>query len=262
MIQFVNAVRRWLYRAGILKAQRLPVPVISVGNITMGGAGKTPLVIAIARALSAGGLNVGVLTRGYGRKGEGGRVDDPDPARYGDEPVLIKKHAPKVSVIVGANRYENAQRYPCDVYILDDGFQHLQIARDLDIVIDAPGRFHRESRAALRHADIVLQRNLKLSIPDSLRGKRVFAFSGLADNRQFFDALKQSGLNVVGVRGFGDHHEYTTAEIAEIRETNADAIVTTEKDAVKIDDPAIIAIPVEFVVPDYVLARIIAVATR
>src|SRR4029077_19855105 len=100
----VNRVRRSLYRRGVLRSKRLPVPVISVGNIAMGGGGKTPTVIAIARALSERGMRVGVLTRGYGRSGAGGVVDAPDAARFGDEPVLIKKSAPNVDVIVGANR--------------------------------------------------------------------------------------------------------------------------------------------------------------
>src|SRR5205085_7990955 len=87
----INRLRRALYRQGILKAKRLPRPVISVGNIAIGGAGKTPAVIAVARFLAARGNKVCVLTRGYGRPGEGGRVEALDAARYGDEPVVIKK---------------------------------------------------------------------------------------------------------------------------------------------------------------------------
>ena len=262
MITLLNRARRALYRAGLLHSKRLPVPVISVGNITMGGAGKTPAVIAIARALTDRGLRVGVLTRGYGRSGEGGVVDDNDTERFGDEPVLIRKAAPAATVIVGANRYDNAIRYPCDVFLLDDGFQHLQIARDLDIVIDTPSRFHRESRAALRYADIVVPRNLRLSIPGSLQNQRVFAFAGLANNEQFFDALRQHGLHVAGTRGFPDHHRYSAADIAALKREAADVLVTTEKDAVKIGDPAIISIPAEFIFPDGVMERIIGVATR
>ena len=261
MITLVNRLRRALYRAGVLKAQRLPVPVISVGNITMGGAGKTPAVIAIARALSERGLRVGVLTRGYGRSGDGGPVESLDPDRFGDEPVLIKKHVPNANVIVGVNRYVNAMRYPCDVFVLDDGFQHLQIHRDLDIVIDAPSRLHRESRAAMQHADIVLTRDLRLSIPDTLRGKRVFAFAGLANNDQFFEALRREGLNVVGTRGFGDHHRYSNQEIAAIRSESADVFVTTEKDAVKISDPSIVAVPAEMIIPREAMERIITTAS-
>lgn len=262
MIKLVNRVRRHLYRTGVLRAKRLPVPVISVGNVTMGGAGKTPAVIAIARALAGRGLRVGILTRGYGRRGQGGTVDALDPDRFGDEPVLIKKSVPKADVIVGANRYENALQQKCDVFILDDGFQHMQIHRDLDLVIDAPGRFHRESRSALRDADVVIPRALRLAIPDAVRGKRVFAFAGLADNRQFFDALRAEGVHLAGTRSFSDHHRYTSDEIAAIRLEDAEVVVTTEKDAVKIGDGAIVPIPATFVFPPGVLERIIAVASR
>ena len=259
----INRVRRSLYRVGVLHARRLPVPVISIGNIGVGGGGKTPAVIAIARALVERGLRVGVLTRGYGRSGAGGVVDTLDAARYGDEPVLIKKSVPNADVIVGANRYENAKRYQCDVFLLDDGFQHLQLHRDLDLVIDAPSSALRESRSALRFADIVLPRTLRMTIPDSLRGKRVFAFAGLANNEQFFDSLRKAGLEIVGTRGFRDHHSYSPTDVAAIkREAGNAAIATTEKDAVKINDPDIVAVPAEFVVDPETLARIIAVARR
>jgi tetraacyldisaccharide 4'-kinase len=262
VITLINRARRSLYRAGVFKPKRLPVPVISVGNITMGGAGKTPTVIAIARALSQRGLKVGVLTRGYGRKGDGGLVTSLDADRFGDEPVLIKKNVPDAQVIVGINRYQNALQHSCDVYLLDDGFQHLQIARDCDVVIDAPGRWYRESRSALRYADVVLQRDLRIVIPESIRGKRVFAFAGLADNEQFFEALRQNGVTLTGTRSFPDHHRYSLADIAAIRREPADALVTTEKDAVKLTGESIVAIPAEMVIPPDALARIIAAATR
>ena len=263
MITVINRLRRALYRRGILRSKRLPVPVISVGNITMGGAGKTPAVIAIARALSERGLRVGVLTRGYGRRGDGGRVEAPDADRYGDEPVLIKKSVPAAEVIVGINRYDNAIRFKSDVFILDDGFQHLQVARDLDIVIDAPGRFHRESRTALQDADVIVSRALRLNIPDAIRNQAVFAFAGLADDEQFFNALRSAGVDVTGTRAFRDHHRYSEDEIAALkREAAGRILVTTEKDAVKIADPTIVAIPAEFIFPAEVMERIIAVATR
>jgi len=255
----INRARRALYRAGILQGKRLPVPVISVGGIAAGGSGKTPAVIAIARALSQRGLRVAILTRGYRRSGSGGVVTALDAHQFGDEPVLIKKSVPDVEVIVGKNRYDNAIRNKADVFVLDDGFQHLQLHRDLDVVIDHPG-FLREGRSALRDADIVLRRRLEPRVPEYLRGKRVFAFAGLADNQQFFDSL---GLTLAATKSFPDHHRYTKAEIEAIkREANAEAIVTTEKDAVKISDSDIIAIPADFVIEPAVLERIVAVAVR
>ena len=261
----INRVRRFLYRRGLLRSKRLPVPVISVGNIAMGGGGKTPTVIAIARVLAREGLRVGVLTRGYGRAGAGGELIELDARRFGDEPVLIKKSVPNVTVIVSQKRYENALRHPCDVYLLDDGFQHLQLHRDLDIVVENRGAPHlREGRSALRHADIVMQRNVRPIVPSSVRAKKVFAFSGLADNEQFFASLRQAGVNLVGTRSFPDHHDY--ADIESIKsaagQANAEAIVTTEKDAVKLSDDEIIAIPAETNLTPEVIARILAVVRR
>ncbi len=256
----INRARRALYRAGILKSKKLPVPVISVGAIAAGGSGKTPAVIAIAGALAQRGLRVGVLTRGYGRAGEGGVIDSLDGDRFGDEPVLIKKRLPAVEVIVGVNRYESALRKQVDVFVLDDGFQHLQLHRDFDVVIDNPG-FLREERSALRDADIVLQRRLQTRVPENLRGKRVFAFAGLANNQQFFESF-----DLAGTKSFPDHHRYTKADVEEIkraaRAAGADAIVTTEKDAVKIADAEIIAIPADFVIDAAILERIIAAVRR
>ena len=239
----VNRARRALYRGGILKGKSLPRPVISIGNIAVGGAGKTPAVIAVCRFLTAKGLRAAVLTRGYG----------------GDEPIVIKQST-NCDVIIGKNRYENAREYmrdnDADVFILDDGFQHLQLRRDLDIVIDAPARFFREGRAALRDADLVIPRRLRTIVPDDLREQRVFAFAGLADNEQFFDALRDH-VQVTGTKSFRDHHPYTAADIAAIkREAGDTRIVTTEKDAVKIDDPAIIAIRAEFDLDDETLQAI------
>jgi tetraacyldisaccharide 4'-kinase len=267
----LNRLQRALYRRGILKGRRLPRPVISVGNLAAGGAGKTPTVIAIARALTERGLTVAILTRGHGRVGdEAGEVTSLDAARFGDEPVLIKSKLPDVHVIVGAKRYDTAQRFlsrnDCDLFILDDGFQHLQLARDLDVVIDAGRGVMREGRSALVDADIVIQRNLRLVVPPELLGKRVFAFAGLADNDQFFNALRENGLNVVATRSFRDHHRYTAADIAAIKklalDAGAEVIVTTEKDKVKIDDRGIIAIAAEMIIEPEVTEAIERVVSR
>jgi len=253
----INRVRRALYRRGVLHATKLGKPVISVGNIAAGGAGKTPCVIAIARALTARGLRVAVLTRGYGRAGGWGVVDSLDAARFGDEPVLIKKSVPNADVIVGSNRIRQSFLSNADVYLLDDGFQHLQLARDVDVVIDVPdARWHREGLSALRDADFVIQRRLRLSIPPV---SRAFAFAGLADNDQFFAALRSGGVALTGTRSFPDHHRYTAADLDAIRRAaNSETILTTEKDAVKIDDAGIVAVPAEFEIDPAVLDAIVA----
>src|SRR2546423_1108756 len=121
----VNRFRRALYRRGVLKAKRLPKPVISVGSITAGGAGKTPATIAIGEYLIARGWRVAVLTRGYKRSGAGGRVTEPDAAKFGDEPGLLTRIG---DVIVWSNRYEKGVQVKLDGYFLDDGFQPLRPA--------------------------------------------------------------------------------------------------------------------------------------
>jgi tetraacyldisaccharide 4'-kinase len=258
----VNRARRALYRAGVLRGKRLSKPVISIGNLAAGGAGKTPAVITLCRFLAENGLRVAVLTRGYGRgdASYSGPVVSFDAEKYGDEPVLIRRLT-NVDVLVGANRYENARRHDCDVFVLDDGFQHLQLRRDFDIVVEAPSHFCREGKSALKDADAVVERRLRLAVPDSLRGRPLFAFAGLANNAQFFVSLRKEGLEVVGTRSFPDHHRYTADDLAAIRREAAGAtIVTTEKDAVKFDAPDIVAIPAEFVMPQEVLDRALAIA--
>lgn len=263
LYQGINRANRALYRRGIRKTKRLPKPVISIGNIAAGGAGKTPCVIAVAKFLVARGLRVCVLTRGYGRSGAGGEVNALDPEQFGDEAVLIKQSVPEAIVAAGKNRYENGLHVNCDVYLLDDGFQHLQLHRDLDVVIDVPdARFHREGREALRDAGIVIPRRIRPENLSALRGKKVFAFAGLANNEQFFAMLRENGVTLTGTRGFPDHHDYGRIEIALVKQLagGADLIVTTEKDAVKLAGRDMIPVAIEFVIDDAVLERIAAVA--
>lgn len=273
LLQRVNAARRALYRRGVFRATRLPRPVISVGNIAMGGAGKTPVTIAVARFLGERGVKVAVLTRGYGRADRSvtGAVDSVDAARWGDEPVLIKKHAPNAVVIVGEKRAENALRFmdseSIDAFLLDDGFQHLQLHRDFDLVVDNPAaRFHRESRAALARADRVIERRMRIRDTAGLVGRRLFAFSALADNSQFFESLRRAGLDVVGTHGFPDHHRYTSGDLDSLRtaanRAGADVIVTTEKDGVKIAAPDIVAVAAEAEIDPDVLEEIYETIVR
>ena len=267
----VNRLRRALYRRGILKSKRLPRPVISVGNLAAGGAGKTPAVITIARYLQKRGFRVAILTRGYGRTGNvSGVVTSLDAATFGDEPVLLKSKLKDIDVIVAQKRYDNAVRFlnanDCDLFILDDGFQHLQLARDVDVVIDATNGVMREGRSALADADFVIQRRLRLAVPDEVTGRRLFAFAGLANNEQFFASLGANGLDVVGTKSFRDHHRYTAADVAAIkaaaRAAGAEVVVTTEKDAVKIDDRDIIAIAAEMIIEPEILERISALVDQ
>lgn len=140
------AVRNALYDSGRLPARRLPCPVLSVGNLSVGGTGKTPLTSFLAAILREAGYRVGVVSRGYGRRSgrrallvSDGRSLVADAADAGDEPFLIARDNPAVAVAVGADRFEAARlllaRHPAEVILLDDGFQHRGLARDLDLLL-------------------------------------------------------------------------------------------------------------------------------
>jgi tetraacyldisaccharide 4'-kinase len=140
------ALRRAAYRRGWFKAGRLKRPVVSVGNLTVGGTGKTPLVALLAERLVARGWKPSILTRGYGRRRgaemiavEPASNRAPDPREVGDEPALLARKLPAVPIVVGANRFRSGclaeERFGVNVHILDDGFQHLALERDLDIVL-------------------------------------------------------------------------------------------------------------------------------
>ena len=162
----VVAARNALYDRGVLRQARLGRPVVSVGSLAVGGAGKTPFVIYLAELLRQDGFRVDILSRGYGRRSSGVQVVESiltpataaagsstpilstsptiagDAARFGDEPVLMRQRLGNVPVIVGESRYqagvEAEQRFKTDLHLLDDGFQHRELARDFDIVLLSP----------------------------------------------------------------------------------------------------------------------------
>ena len=146
-------IRERLYATGLLEQRTLPVKVISIGNLTVGGTGKTPVVIALANALREQGRRAGVISRGYGRRAAEGVFEVSDgqsvrgnPAKTGDEPFLIAERCPEVPVAVGVNRYAAGRylldRFDLDTLILDDGFQHLALKRNIDVLLlDATAPF-------------------------------------------------------------------------------------------------------------------------
>lgn len=169
--------RTFLYSLGLFKTKQLPRPVISVGNITVGGTGKTPLVMALAKGLMERGIPTAILSRGYrGKKGSGPLVTDGQniflsPEESGDEPFLIASTLQGIPVLIGKNRFKNAEialeRFPVRGFLLDDGFQHLPLHRDLNIVlIDThigfgdghllPRGILREPLSHLKRADLFL----------------------------------------------------------------------------------------------------------
>lgn len=276
-----------LYRLGLAQRERrlasgrepirrLRLPVISIGNLSTGGSGKTPLVIALARALTARGIGVDVLSRGYGRRGRiAERVDPAGSADvFGDEPLIIARSA-GVPVWVAAERYDAGLLAESAigaqgprVHILDDGFQHRQLHRDVDILLMSPADLrdqllpagnlreplHAAERAqvlAIPADDPALESDLRerglqqpvwrlrrrMEIPP-LAGP-VLAFCGIARPAQFFAGLESAGVRLAGRRAFPDHHRYTQAELdrlaAQARAAGALALLTTEKDAVRME---------------------------
>jgi len=172
------ALRHAGYKSGLFKTRRLVRPVVSVGNLTVGGTGKTPLVACVAKLLRRRGWNPSILTRGYGRSSKAKMIvlppggDRPANAlEIGDEPALLARMLPEVPLVICADRFRGGQAaeklFPVDAHILDDGFQHLALARDVDmLVLDAtrtlsdryllPAGRQREPLSALRRAQIVV----------------------------------------------------------------------------------------------------------
>lgn len=269
LFRMLSAVRRWAYRTGVFKTQRLPVPVLVIGNITVGGTGKTPLVIWMAQQLQNAGLRPGIVSRGYGGKHAAPLAvsGDSNPLVVGDEPVMIASRT-KVPVYVGRDRIAAGrallQAHPeCDVVISDDGLQHYRLARDAEVVvIDGERRFGngqllpagplRESASRLGAVDAVvcngpnggtdsfemrLQPEAFRHLLDASRtavaadfaGQRVLAIAGIGHPGRFFGQLEHMGLQFEA-RAFPDHHAYTPADLPG---DAAGAILMTEKDAVK-----------------------------
>lgn len=277
------ALREMRLERGWEKVRILWYPVISVGNLSTGGSGKTPLVIALARLLKAEGFGVDVLSRGYGRKGrKTARVRaDGSAEEFGDEPLLIARKA-EVPVWVGSERYAaggladqsfiagggemSGDPVPL-VHLLDDGFQHRQLFRDVDVVLVTredcgdyllPAGNLREPVEALERASVlaipandhefeeelrecgwngpVWRVRRRMRVPE-IR-EPVVAFCGIAKPEQFFAGLEARGLRVVLKKVFSDHHRYTKSDaeglLGSARKAGASRFITTEKDQVRL----------------------------
>jgi tetraacyldisaccharide 4'-kinase len=272
---YASLVRARNARFDRMGAQRLRWPVVSIGSLSVGGAGKTPLVICLARLLERDGFRPDVLSRGYGRSNKGvRRVDSAgDAERFGDEPLLIARAA-GVPVYVGARRYEagllaEAEIAGEGVHLLDDGFQHRQLARNVDIVVVhrsdlrerlLPAGRLREPLSSLERAGVIVLRQEDAELESTLRAyvgkecrfwrmqrslslwspaKHALAFCAIARPAEFFAALAATGVEVVERMSFRDHHRYTAADIDRLAELGrrhgCDAFVTTAKDEVKLD---------------------------
>jgi len=290
--------RATLYRLGWLPSRRLPCRVVSVGNLTVGGTGKTPVVITLVEQLLARGRRVGVLSRGYRRQSGDAELLVSDghtvlvgPVEAGDEPYLIATRCPRAIVAVGSDRYRLGrwvlERHPTDCFVLDDGFQHLGLYRDADLLLVdvsdptglqmlVPAGRLREPLAAASRATALLmtrtdvgnwrdvaetiERATGRTAPPilsrfcaetlvnvatgevrqagTLAGRTVVAFSGIGSPASFRALLQRLGFTIGGEMIFADHHDYRAIDLESVRErarqSGADLIVTTEKDAGKI----------------------------
>lgn len=266
--------RRW-YAGDAGRVRRLARPVISIGNLRVGGSGKTPVVAHVAAALAARGERPAILSRGYGRREappgatvvSDGRKICAGLALSGDEPLMLARRLPQVPVVVAADRYLAGtlaeRQLGATVHVLDDGFQHLQLARDINLlVVDESdlgeavlpvGRL-REPIASARHADAVLvtaasadaaaRVGAALGVPQVFQVTRtllppggwqigaaplpgrVVAVSGIARPERFFDDVQRAGTVIVDRLSFADHHRFTQRDVDRIVERARAAGVT------------------------------------
>lgn len=278
-----TATRNHLYDRGTLRTHKLSRPVISVGNISAGGSGKTPFVILLGELLKQRGVTFDVLSRGYGRQTRGVLAVDANgsPEQFGDEPLLIARNT-KIAcpVVVGESRYQAGlfaeKNYASSFHILDDGFQHRALHRDFDIVLLTPedlrdrllpaGRL-RESISSLRRADaLVVTAELDVSklpadksiwracrslvIPPQVSLKRPIVFCGIARPCNFVEQLHDLGIHPVAQKFFPDHHRYTERDIRDLLDLrdrhSADGFVATQKDAVNLGNRYVQLAPIAF----------------
>ena len=265
---FITIVRRMAYRLRFLRSEKLPVPVIVVGNLTVGGTGKTPLVIYLAELLKSAGYQPGIVSRGYKGKARSWPQQvrpDSDPVIVGDEAVLISRRT-QCPMAVGPERVAAAkallQYHDCDIIISDDGLQHYALQRNIEIaVIDGIRRFGngyclpagplREPLNRLQTVDLMLTNGtaadneiaIRYEYDDLLplhdntvkqqlkefKGQTVHAIAGIGHPQRFFYLLREQGLKVIE-HSFPDHYYYYESEIEFDDEY---PVIMTEKDAVK-----------------------------
>ena len=269
LFYLLSCIRRWLYKSGLLDIQKFPVPVIVVGNITVGGTGKTPLVIWLTGHLRSLGYKPGIVCRGYGGKA----LDWPQPVDGGSDPAMVGDEAVLLAMRTGCPLWAGPdrsaavrgllQQSDCDLVISDDGLQHYAMDRNLEIlVIDGerglgngcllPAGPLRETAGRLRTVDLVISNGAwRKDVPqmhmvrprlvplqdmrqageslDMFEGKRVHALAGIGHPEKFFKMLEQHGLKLVR-HAFVDHHEFTPEDLRLGPEL---PILMTDKDGVK-----------------------------
>jgi tetraacyldisaccharide 4'-kinase len=271
-------IKNTCYNTGLCKSIRVPVPVVSVGGIEAGGTGKTQAVQYLVHAFTQQGLRVGLLTRGYKRTSRGLVVHTPghvaQPACLGDEPAMLVQAGYDIPIAACADRVQGAHallKQGCNLLLLDDGFSHRRIHRDLDIVVVRdhlpfgngwflPKGPLREPPSSLQRAHVVWSHHrtsspsahTPLNIPGVVHVRShqtplifhppcqgpALAVAGVAHPKDFFTSLQQQGVQVVHTQTFADHHVYTPQDVHCLQrlceQKGASYVVTTAKDAVKL----------------------------
>jgi tetraacyldisaccharide 4'-kinase len=260
--------RNALYDSGITRARKVQGPVVSVGNLSVGGSGKTPFVLLLGELLTARGIKFDILSRGYGRQKHGvAQVDPAGSSRdFGDEPLLLARRL-SVPVIVGEDRFQAGRfaekSFGPQLHLWDDGFQHRALARDFDIVLVTPedARDHllpagrlREPLKSLSRADAVVLAGGASPESFPLQGKllwrvrrgllltnapaRPIVFCGIARPQNFLLQLRTAGVEPVAQALYRDHHSYTERDVKDLlklrQQSEAEGFVTTEKDAINL----------------------------
>ncbi len=265
----ITCFRNYLYDKNFLKSVKLPAFVVSIGNLTTGGTGKTPITREIANYFNEQGKKTAVISRGYGGKLDikntnvisNGEKIFYDADLAGDEPYWIAKNSPNTIVITGKDRVKSGrlavEKFKAEVILLDDGFQHRRLHRDVDIVlIDSAMAFGngfllpvgplREHISALRRADrIIMTDRVSKAFVCRLTGEKIsgisraMAFSGIARPEPFFKSLEEQNIELVLKISFPDHYLYTEEDVNSLSDrakaAGAEALITTEKDMVKIE---------------------------
>lgn len=299
----IMKIRASMYEKKIFRVHQLPVPIISVGNLTMGGTGKTPTVRLLAELLVNKGFSPAIISRGYGGSARSavnivsdGKKIHLNPEEAGDEPFMLASTLKNIPVLTGKKRIlpcmHAVEKLCCDILILDDGFQHMSVHRNVNIVLFNattlagngrvfPGGELREPFEALNRADLFIitgvtdlnraqvnefGAHLRATHPQTtffesrneIAGifdqnghhiikediaQKYFAFSGIAHPERFIYSLKQNGLKITGNMAFSDHatYKYNTLEalIEKAKQSSATALITTEKDIVKIREQSL-----------------------
>ncbi|MDH4227074.1 MAG: tetraacyldisaccharide 4'-kinase [Deltaproteobacteria bacterium] len=270
-------LRLFLYSSGILKSTRVPVPVISIGNLTVGGSGKTPLTVYIASLLNGRGKKTAILTRGYKRKsGDICVINNADlknhlkePELYGDEPLTLALRLKDTPVIISPDRIASAKlavkKYSPDVLLLDDGFQHLRLARNINFALFDSARGTgsgallprgplREPMSSLQRADAIILKGSsdvpgigfagkpvfrfslnptalktidgKTTALDYANGKRAFVFSAISNPASFRKTVESLGATIVTSLSYTDHHWFNAEDLADIKRNASEADLT------------------------------------